>query len=68
MYASKMIDECGLKGYSCGGAQVSTKHAGFIVNTGGATADDVLRLIGHIQETVNKRFGIWLEPEIERLS
>ena len=63
-YAAAMIDEAGLKGFSVGGAQVSEKHAGFIVNTGGATCADVLRLIEHIQKTVSSRFGVTLEPEI----
>lgn len=64
-YAAALIDDAGLKGYSVGGAQVSEKHAGFIVNRGGATFDDVLRLIGHIQKTVFERSGIALEPEVK---
>ena len=63
-YAAAMIDEAGLKGYRVGGAQVSEKHAGFIVNRGGATFDDVLRVIGHVRETVMARFQTELEPEI----
>lgn len=63
-FAGKLIEDCGLKGYTIGGAQVSDKHAGFIVNTGGASCDDVLRLIAHIRETVHARFNLWLEPEI----
>ena len=63
-FAAALIDEAGLKGFSIGGAQVSPKHAGFVVNTGGATADDVLRLIDHIRETVLARSGILLEPEV----
>ena len=59
-----MIEELGLKGFSIGGAQVSTRHAGFIVNTGGATAGDVLQLIGIIQEKVAEKYGIHLQPEI----
>ena len=51
-------------GYTIGGAQVSTKHAGFIVNTGNATAQDVLDLIEHIKKTVLDKFGVELEPEI----
>ena len=63
-YAAALIDEAGLKGCSVGGAQVSPKHAGFVVNTGGATCADVLRLMEHIQKTVLDRSGILLEPEV----
>ena len=63
-YAAALIEEAGLKGYSVGGAMVSEKHAGFVVNTGGATAADVRRLIEHIQQTVLARSGIELEPEV----
>lgn len=63
-YAAAMIEEAGLKGFAVGGAQVSEKHAGFIVNAGGATCGDVLRLIEHIQKTVFAHFGVTLEPEI----
>ena len=63
-YAAALIDEAGLKGFAVGGAQVSPKHAGFVVNTGGATCSDVLRLIEHIQKTVLDRSGILLEPEV----
>ena len=63
-FAAKMIDECGLKGLAVGGAQVSEKHAGFIVNRGNATADDVLKLIEIIKERVYKSFGTELECEI----
>ena len=63
-FAAALIDEAGLKGFSVGGAQVSPKHAGFVVNTGGATCADVLRLIEHIQKTVLDRSGIVLEPEV----
>lgn len=62
--AAGLIDECGLKGYAVGGAQVSPKHAGFIVNTGGATAADVRALIGHIRDVVRRETDILLEPEI----
>ena len=51
-------------GYSVGGAQVSEKHAGFVVNKGGATAQEVLSLIEHIQNTVRERFGVELSPEV----
>lgn len=66
-FAGKLIQDCGLKGCSIGGAQVSPKHAGFIVNTGNATADDVKRLIAHIQETVMSQFGVALECEVRIL-
>jgi UDP-N-acetylmuramate dehydrogenase len=67
LFAGKLIMDCGLKGFFIGGAQVSLLHAGFIVNTGGATAEDVLKLIEHIQKTVQKNFNVWLEPEIRLL-
>ncbi len=63
-FAGKLIEDAELKGYSVGGAQVSEKHAGFIVNRGGATAKDVKDLIAHIQKTVYERFGVLLEPEV----
>lgn len=62
---AKLIDEAGLKGFSIGDARVSEKHAGFVVNTGNATAQDVLELIKHIQKVVYEKFGIEIEPEIE---
>ncbi len=65
MFAGKLIEDCNLKGYTIGGAQVSEKHAGFIVNRGGATADDVKSLIEHIRDCVYNRFGVELECEIE---
>jgi len=65
VYAAALIDECGLKGLSVGGAQVSEKHAGFIINKGGATFDDVMRLIEQVRETVLKRTGVELEPEVK---
>ena len=64
-YAAALIDRAGLKGYSVGAAQVSEKHAGFVVNRGGATFDDVLRLIEHIQNEVFRVSGIELEPEVK---
>jgi UDP-N-acetylmuramate dehydrogenase len=66
-YAAAMIDECGLKGVSVGGAQVSPKHAGFVVNTGGATCEDVLRLASLVRETVFRKFAAELEPEVRLL-
>ena len=64
-YAAALIDAAGLKGYAVGGAQVSEKHAGFVVNRGGASFDDVLRLIEHIQNEVHRVSGIELEPEVK---
>ena len=64
-FAARMIDECGLKGRSLGGAMVSTKHAGFIINRGGATARDVLELSEFIREQVKARFGVELQYEIQ---
>lgn len=64
-FAAKLIDDCGLKGYSVGGACVSPKHAGFIVNTGNATAKDVLELSTHIKQVVFDNFGVSLEEEVK---
>lgn len=64
-YAAALIEQAGLKGYTIGGAQVSEKHAGFVVNRGGATFDDVLRLIDHIRAAVLRTSGIELEPEVK---
>jgi UDP-N-acetylmuramate dehydrogenase len=63
-FAGKLIEDCGLKGVTVGGAQVSEKHAGFIVNRGGATAKDVRELVALIQDSVLERFGVKLECEI----
>ena len=63
-YTAQMIDELGLKGYTSGGAKVSEKHAGFIVNNGGASAKDVLTLIGYIKDKIYEKYGIQIEPEI----
>jgi UDP-N-acetylmuramate dehydrogenase len=62
--AGRLIDECGLKGFRIGGAQIFPKHANIIVNVGGATAADVRALIKHAQEAVTGRFNQRLEPEI----
>ena len=64
-YAAALIDQAGLKGCAVGGAQVSDKHAGFVVNRGGATFEDVIALMDHIKETVFARSGIVLEPEVK---
>ena len=63
-FAGALIEGCGLKGCTIGGAQVSEKHAGFVVNIGGATAKDILDLIAHIQNTVLAEKGVQLEPEV----
>jgi UDP-N-acetylmuramate dehydrogenase len=63
-YAGRLVEACGLKGFSVGGARVSEKHAGFIINAGGASADDVKGLIAHIQKTVYNEHDIMLETEI----
>lgn len=63
-YTAKLIEEAGLKGYSIGGAQVSEKHAGFVINKGGATANDVCRLIDVIKEKIYQKEGIAIECEV----
>ena len=67
-FAGVLIEQCGLKGFAVGGACVSEKHAGFIVNKGGATCADVEALIRAIQDTVFQATGVELEPEIRRIS
>lgn len=62
---AQLIDECGLKGYTVGGAQVSTKHAGFVVNTGNATASDVIKLVEIIKQKVQEKFNKDIDLEIE---
>ena len=64
-YASALIDQCGLKGLQVGGAAVSEKHAGFIVNLGGATCKDVLELIAQVQQQVKAKTGYELECEVQ---
>ena len=63
-FAAALIDEAGLKGFRIGGAMVSEKHAGFVINAGGATCEDVLAVMRHVRETVFKNSGITLEPEV----
>jgi UDP-N-acetylmuramate dehydrogenase len=63
--AGALIDECGLKGFTIGGAQVSPLHANYIVNTGNATASDVLKVIEHVRKTVAKKTGVELELEVK---
>ena len=64
-FAGALIEDCNLKGYSIGGAQVSEKHAGFVINRGGATSTDILNLIKHIQDTVYAKHGVKLETEVK---
>lgn len=66
-FAGKLIQDAGLMGYTVGGAQVSEKHAGFVINRGGATCSDVLALIDHVREEVLRQFGVELEPEVRLL-
>ncbi len=63
-FAGALIEQCNLKGFSIGGAQVSEKHAGFVINKGGATAQDILDLMAHIEKTVKTNTGVTLEPEV----
>ena len=65
VYAAALIDGCGLKGLSVGGAQVSEKHAGFIINRGGATCADVLELMCQVKDRVLAQTGVELEPELK---
>jgi len=67
-YAAAMIDGAHLKGLRVGGAQVSEKHAGFVVNTGGATCADVLELMEQIRKAVFETYGVLLEPEVRLLT
>ena len=64
-FAGALIEDCNLKGYTIGGAQVSEKHAGFVINRGGATSTDILNLIKHIQDTVFEKHGVKLETEVK---
>ena len=67
VYAAALIDGCGLKGLTVGGAQVSEKHAGFVINRGGATCDDIVQLMAQVRERVFRETGITLEPEVRYL-
>ena len=64
-FAGRLIELCGLKGFAVGDAQVSQKHAGFVINRGGATFDDVMRLEDHIVKTVYEQTGVTLQREVE---
>lgn len=66
-FAAQLIDECGLKGFTVGGAQVSERHAGFVINTGKATCADVLELTRQVQECVKEKTGYLLELEVRQL-
>ncbi len=67
-FAAALIEEAGLKGTNVGGAEVSEKHSGFVINKGGATCEDVLELMRHIQKTVKANSGIDLEPEVRLIN
>lgn len=64
-FAGALIESCGLKGYSIGGAQVSEKHAGFIINNKNATSNDICALISYVQDKVYEKHGVLLEPEVK---
>ena len=64
MPTAKLIDDCGLKGFSIGDAEISTKHAGFIINKGKATASDVLQLVEYVKKVVKEKFDKNIELEI----
>jgi len=64
-FAGKLIMDANLKGFSIGGAQVSEKHCGFVVNTGKATAADILELISYVQNIVSEKFGVFMETEVK---
>lgn len=66
-FAGKLIMDAGLRGYQIGGAQVSEKHCGFVINRGGASAADIRMLIEHVQLEVERQFGVRLEPEVKML-
>ena len=66
-FAGKLIEDCGLKGFSVGGAQVSEKHAGFVINKGGATASDIYNLCKKVEKKVQAEFGVSLEMEVKLL-
>ena len=66
-FAGKLIQDAGLRGYTVGGAQVSEKHSGFVINIGNATAEDVLKLISDVQDKVEEQFQVTLEPEVKMI-
>ena len=67
-YAAALIEKSGLKGFGVGGAQVSEKHSGFVINTGGASCEDVLAVMRHVREKVYEDSGIMLEPEVRLIN
>ena len=64
-FAGKLIEDAGLKGFSVGGAMVSDKHCGFVINKGNATCEDVLNVIKYVKNTVFEKFGVLLETEVK---
>lgn len=66
-FAGKLIMDSGLRGYRVGGAQVSEKHCGFVINTGDATAEDVRTLMKNVSDIVEEKYGVTLEPEVKFL-
>lgn len=66
-FAGKLIQDAGLRGFQVGGAQVSEKHCGFVINKGDATAEDIVELMNQVSEKVYQEFGVTLEPEVKRL-
>ena len=67
LFAAKLIDDCGLRGLRVGDAQVSEKHAGFIINLGKATSTDILALMDQVKDCVYNKTGVTLEPEVRIL-
>ncbi|MBQ7974954.1 MAG: UDP-N-acetylmuramate dehydrogenase [Clostridia bacterium] len=66
-FAGKLVQDCGLKGFAVGGAAISEKHAGFVINKGGATGEDIQNLAEYVKKCVMERFGVELEPEVRFL-
>ena len=66
-FAGKLIEDCGLRGYTVGGAQVSEKHCGFVINKGNATAADVMELIRQVTAKVKEDTGVTMEPEVKQI-
>ena len=66
-FAGKLIQDAGLRGFQVGGAQVSEKHCGFVINKENATAADIVSLMEQVSDKVEKEFGVRLEPEVKRL-
>ncbi|MEE0142520.1 MAG: UDP-N-acetylenolpyruvoylglucosamine reductase, partial [Coprococcus sp.] len=66
-FAGKLIQDCGLKGFRVGDAMVSEKHSGFVINVGHATAADVMTLIRHVQQEVDRQFCVRIEPEVRMI-